>query len=56
MVNDGHVGAKIQVDFSLPSHAFFASYAPHTVSVSTEGQGPSLVNSAGVFRELPFAE
>jgi hypothetical protein len=29
---------------SLPSHAFFASYAPRDVSVSTEGHGPSLVN------------
>ena len=45
MVNNGHAGAKLDVGFSLPSHAFFASYAPHVVSVSTEGHGPSLVNS-----------
>jgi len=54
MVNNGHSGAKIQVGFRLPSHVFFASYAPRAVSVSTEGYGPSLVNYL-VFRTAEIA-
>ena len=54
MVNNGHAGAKLEVGFSLPSHAFFVSYAPRAVSVRTEGHGPSLVNGAPQRRRSPM--